>query len=165
MNYFNNITNLNEAKNLFRKLSIKLHPDTSGYDSQADFVAMYKEFKSLTNKLKFDTGFEADQDFNADKFYNIIKKFEGLTDIQISFVGSFIWLEDIKNGAMYEQKETIKGISIEGYNNARWARQKKNWYFSPVDYQQKGKSGKSLDQIKDTYGSQEFKTKQTFQLN
>jgi curved DNA-binding protein CbpA len=165
MNYFRNVQNLNEAKNLFRKLSIQLHPDTSGYDSQADFVEMYREFQTLTNKLKFDTGFEADKNFNAEKFYNIIKKFEKLTDIQISFVGSFIWLEDIKPGAMYRQKTAIKDIKIEGYNSARWASQKKNWYFSPEDYKQKGKSSKSLEEIKNRYGSHEYKTKEIYNLN
>lgn len=165
MNYFKNVPNLNEAKNLFRKLSIQLHPDTSGYDSQAEFVTMYQEFKNLTEKLKFKTGFEADKGFNAEKFYNIIKKFEKLTDIKISFVGSFIWLEDIQPGAMYQQRKAIKEIKIEGYNNARWARQKKNWYFSPEDYKQNGRSGKSLQQIKETYGSHEFKTKETYNLN
>lgn len=164
MNYFNNVNNLDEAKNLFRKLSIQLHPDTSGYDSQVDFVEMYKQFQTITNTLKFKTGYQGDKDFNAEKFYNIVKKFEGLENIKISFVGSFIWLEDIQYGAMYEQKEAIKEINIEGYNNARWARKKKNWYFSPEDYTQKGRSNKSLDQIKETYGSKEFKTKQKLQL-
>lgn len=164
MNYFKDVKDLNEAKSLFRKLSLKLHPDTSGFNSHNTFVAMLKEFKAVTNKLKFNTGFEADKDFNADKFYNIIKKFDNLTNIKISFVGSFIWLEDISYGAMYEQKEAIKAINIEGYNNARWARQKKNWYFSPIDYKQKGRSNKTLDQIKDTYGANEFKTKQTYNL-
>jgi hypothetical protein len=165
MNYFKNVQNLNEAKNLFRKLSIQLHPDTSGYDSEADFIAMYREFKTLTNSLKFDTGYEADMDFNPEKFYHIIKKFEKLTDIKISFVGSFIWLEDIKPGAMYQQRKAIKDINIENYNKARWARQKKNWYFSPEDYKQNGRSGKSLEQIKETYGSHEYKTKETYNLN
>lgn len=164
MNYFKNVRSLNEAKNLFRKLSIRLHPDTSGYDSQAEFVSMYEEFKTLTNKLKFNTGFDADKDFNAEKFYHLIKKFEKLSDIKISFVGSFIWLEDIKPGAMYRQKQAIKEIKIQGYNNPRWARQKKNWYFSPEDYKQKGKSGKSLEEIKDRYGSHEYKTKETYTL-
>ena len=165
MNYFKNVQSLNEAKNLFRKLSIQLHPDTSGYDSQADFIAMYREFEVLTNTLKFDTGFEADKEFNAEKFYHIIKKFEKLTDIKISFVGSFIWLEDLKPGAMYRQRKAIKEIKIEGYNNARWAKQKKNWYFSPEDYKQKGKSRKSLEEIKERYGSHEYKTKEVYNIN
>ncbi len=165
MDYFKNVQNLNEAKNLFRKLSIQLHPDTSRYDSQAHFVAMYKEFQILTNKLKFNTGYDSDKEFSAESFYSIIKKFEKLTDIKISFVGKFIWLEDLKPGAMYRQKNSIKEIKIEGYNSARWANQKKNWYFSPEDYKQKGKSSKSLEEIKERYGSHEYKTKEIYNIN
>ena len=165
MNYFKDVKTLDEAKSLFRKLSLKLHPDTSGFNSHNTFVAMLKEFKAVSNKLKFNTGYDADKDFNAEKFYNTVKKFDSLTNIKISFVGSFIWLEDLVTGSMYKQKEAIKAINIEGMNNARWARQKKNWYFSPEDYKQKGRSNKSLDEIKTTYGAKEFKTKQTYQLN
>ena len=164
MIYFNNVTTLEEAKNLFRTLCKDLHPDTSGYDSQSEFVKMHSEFKTLTKTLKFNTGFESDKDFDADAFYNALKQFDGLVDIQISFVGCFIWLTDLKAGAMYNQKETIKSIKVEGYNTARWAGKKKMWYFSSEGYSQKFKSNKTIDQIKATYGSNDFKTKQTLNL-
>ena len=165
MKYFNDCKTLDEAKNLFKKLCIKLHPDTSGYNSQSDFVKMHAEFKSVANKLKFKTGFEQDKEFNADHFYNNIKKFDGLEDIKISFVGSFIWLEDLKRGAMYEQKDKIKKISLDGYNSARWAKRKLSWYFSPEDYQQKAKSKKSLEELKSQYRTKEFRTRQTARLS
>ena len=159
--YFTTVTNLDQAKAEFRKLSLKLHPDTSGYDSQADFVKMMKTFKKVTENLKFNTGYDSDKDFNADTFYNIVKKFDKLTDIKISFVGSFIWLEDLVVGAMYSQKADIKAIDLADYNSARWAKKKVSWYFSPVDYKQKGRSGKSLEQLKEKYSTQEFRTRQT----
>jgi hypothetical protein len=165
MNYFNNITDLNNLKNTFRKLCVKLHPDTSGYNSQSDFIAMHKEFKALSKRLKFTTGKESDKDFNEDKFYDIVKKFDGLTDIKLSFVGSFIWLEDVNTGAMYQQKDAIKSIKIDGYNSARWASKKKSWYFSPQDYKQLSKSKKTLSEIKSTFGSQSFTTKKAAYLN
>lgn len=165
MTYFNNIKDLNNLKNEFRKLCVKLHPDTSGYNSQSDFIAMHKEFKDLSKRLKFNTGKESDKEFNEDKFYDIVKKFDGLTGITISFVGSFIWLEDAETGAMYKQKDTIKSINIDGYNVARWARKKISWYFSPSDYVQKSKGKKSLSEIKSTYGSNTFATKKSTFLN
>lgn len=164
MNYFNNIKTLEAAKNEFKTLCKQLHPDTSGYDSQSEFVEMYKQFKALTNKLKFNTGFDSDKDFDGDKFYNAFKQFDGLRDIEVAFVGCFIWLSDIKAGAMYNQKELIKQIKIEGYNTARWASKKKQWYFSSEGYSQKFKSNKSIEEIKSTYGSTEFKTKETYSI-
>jgi hypothetical protein len=65
---------------------------------------------------------------------------------------------------MYEQKEAIKAIRIDGYNFARWAAKKKNWYFSPQDYKQKSKSRKTLGEIKATYGSSTFKMQGSKQL-
>ena len=159
--YFSTVKNLDEAKAEFRKLSLQLHPDTSGYDSQAEFVEMMKTFRRVTDNLKFKTGFEADKDFNVDAFYDIVKKFDDLTDIKISFVGSFIWLEDIERGAMYSQKALIKSIELANYNSARWANKKLSWYFSPQDYKQKGRSDKSLEELKEKYQTQEFKTRQT----
>src|SRR5690606_17241308 len=135
MKYFNNCKDLNDLKSEFRKLCLKLHPDKGG--SHSEFIAMHKEFKSLANTLKHNTGFDKDKDFNADAFYSTVQMFNGLTDININFIGSFIWLTDVVNGAMYEQKETIKGITIDGLNPPRWANKKKSWYFSPKDYSQK----------------------------
>lgn len=158
--YFNNCNTLDEAKTLFRELSKKLHPDTSGADTASQFIAMFKEFKAFKPRQKQDT----DENFNADAFYNQIKNFDGLNDIRISFVGSFIWLEDIEHGATYFQREAIKAVKIDGYNPARFASQKKSWYFSPIDYKQKSRSNKSLDDIKNTYGCKTFATRQTIKI-
>lgn len=163
--YFTNCNTLDEAKNLFKKLCFELHPDTSGYNSQSEFVQMFKEFKSLENRFNTsNTEENTNNNFNAEQFYNIVKIFEGLESINISFVGSFIWLTDLTPGAMYSQKEKIKAITIENYNTARWAGQKKSWYFSPADYVKKGRSNKDLSELKQMFGSTDFQTKSNFKL-
>jgi DnaJ-class molecular chaperone len=158
--YFNNCNTLDEAKTLFRELSKKLHPDTSGSDTAHLFISMFKEFKAFKPRQTN----EQDDNFNADEFYNQIKNFDGLNDIRISFVGSFIWLEDIEAGATFYQKDIIKAVKIDGYNNARFASQKKLWYFSPLDYKQKSRSNKGIDEIKSTYGCTTFTSRQTFKI-
>ncbi|MDR2223530.1 MAG: hypothetical protein LBE34_12485 [Flavobacteriaceae bacterium] len=164
-NYFSNCANLDEAKNIFKQLCFELHPDTSGYESQAYFVVMFKEFKSLENRFNNNTKEENKQDhFNAEQFYNIVKMFDGLEGINIAFVGSFIWLTDLTPGTMYSQKENIKAIQLENYNTARWAGQKKSWYFSPDDYVRKSRSNKGLEEIKSLFGSVEFQTKANLKL-
>lgn len=157
--YFDNIKTIEEAKNLFRDLCKKLHPDTSGYDSQNEFVKMFTEFKKFKP-----TENTTNEDFDASKFYDLLKKFDVLENIKINFVGSFIWLEDIKNNATYLQRNVIKEIRIDGFNNVRFAPTKKLWYFSPVDYIQKSKSKKDFEEIKKTYGAKSFTTKSNFQL-
>lgn len=165
MNYFKNCQDLDTAKNLFKKLCFELHPDTSGYNSESDFIKMYKEFKQAVKNLKNNTTFESDKNFNSEAFYNIVQKFNGLENININFIGSFIWLTDVVSGAMYQQKETIKAIVLDGYNVVRWANKKKSWYFSPKDYKQKFSKNKSLDQLKQTYKSNTVTTKQRYKIN
>lgn len=158
--YFNTCNTIDEAKNLFRQLCKELHPDTSGKDSGSEFIKMFNEFKTFRPS----TGAKEEKTFDASEFYDIVKNFDGLQDIKISFVGSFIWLEDEKPGATYLQRAKIKSVILKGFNGARFASVKKSWYFSPEDYSQKGKGKKSLEQIKSTYGCKVFKPSQHFQI-
>ena len=157
--YFETAKTIEQAKNLFRHLCKKLHPDTSGYNSQNDFVKMFAEFKKF--KPSENTN---NEDFDASKFYDLLKNFDVLQDIKINFVGSFIWLEDMKPNSTYLQRNTIKSILLDGYNNVRFAPTKKLWYFSPVDYVQKSKSKKDFEEIKKTYGAKSFNSKGNLQL-
>ena len=163
-NYFENITTLEDAKKLFRELCVKLHPDTSGADTQSEFITMYQQFKSFKPKTGTDKQNQDFESFDASEFYDMIKNFDNLINIDISFVGSFIWLEDNEPGATFLQREKIKNIKLKGYNGARFAALKKTWYFSPEDYQQKSRSKKSLEQIKNSYGCKTFKSSKNLQL-
>jgi len=154
--YFTDCTTLDSAKNLFRKLSFKLHPDTSGSDTAQEFIKMFKQFKTF--KPVAEHARKDDDKFNHDLFYNIVKQFEGLNNTLISFVGSFIWLEDAEGheGATKEQKEYIKKIIIEGMNRPRFAFKRKKWYYSPEGYKQKFNSRKSFEELKSTWGHKTY---------
>lgn len=158
--YFDKATTIEQAKNLFRDLCKKLHPDTSGFDSESEFIKMFKEFKKF--KPNESTG---EENFDASKFFDLVKKFDILQDIKINFVGTFIWLEDIKPNATYLQRKAIKNIILDGFNSVRFAPIKKLWYFSPVDYVQKSKSKKDFEEIKKTYGAQSFNLKGVIELS
>ena len=162
LNYFKDCTTLDEAKNLFKKLCFELHPDTSNRDSQNEFVQMFKEFK----QFKPTNNREGDEKFNADAFYSIVKEFEQLNNVLVSFVGSFIWLEDPEGheGSTKEQKEQIKLILLDGYNTPRFAFKRKKWYFSPLGYKQKFRSSKSFDEIKRTWGNKTYKPQEQKKL-
>ena len=154
MKYFQNCKTLDEAKNLFRKLVFELHPDrNNGIDKGVGSVIT--EFKIVSKTLKFNTGFDADKNFDADKFASIIAKFQHLEDLTVSFVGSWIWI----TGDTQAQKENIKAINLEGYNPARWARKKLAWQFSPEGIKKGFRGKKTLEQIKATYGSKSYTMK------
>lgn len=156
--YFKECQTLDEAKTLFRKLSHELHPDKGGTHEQ--FIELKRQFENFRPERTF----KSDKDFNKSKFYDLVEKFENLNNIKVSFVGSFIWLEDAKQGATYEQKDRIKDIEIDGMNSPRYARKKKAWYFSPEDYKRKSRKSRSLEEIKNFFGSEEFQTKQQYQI-
>ena len=161
-NYFAQCNTLDDAKNLFRKLCFDLHPDhNKSATAHKDFIEMMKQFKAFKPSAKYAR--ESDENFNADKFYNIVKQFENLQDVLVSFVGIFIWLEDEPHaeGATKRQKEDIKKIKLEGYNPPRWARKRAKWYYSPEGYKQFKRCNKTFDELKRTWGSKTYKPNQT----
>jgi len=158
MKYFQDCQTLDQAKDLYRKLCKELHPDNNnGIDKGVGAVIL--EFKAVSKVLKFKTGKDIDKDFDADKFTDLLAKFEHLQDINISFVGSFIWLEDAINGATYRQKEAIKNIKIDKMSTAKFHGKKKVWFFSPIDYKQFSKGSKTLAKIKSDHGCNTFAIK------
>lgn len=151
MNYFKDCSTLDEAKKVYRSLLMQFHPDKpqGSHTKTVDLINQFKAFKP-TKQAK------TDENFNFDKFHNMVMKFEHLDNLVISFVGSWIWIE----GNTYSQKDKIKAIEIDGYNPARFASKKKSWYIAPqTDGKKRRSSGKTLEQIKATYGVETFKTK------
>ena len=158
MNYFKDCKTLDQAKKLFRSLSLKLHPDKGG--KAKEFIEMRRQFKAFKPSVKS----KHDKNFDFNKFEDIVYKFEGLTNIEVEFVGTFIWLKDAVNGATYEQKDKIKAIVIDGYNKARFASKKKRWYFSPQGYKKTSRKRLSMEQVKGLYGCETYKNSR-LQLN
>lgn len=163
MNYFKDCQTLEQAKKLARKLYMKLHPDTSGYDSQSDFIKMRAQFEAFKPSVKK----EADKDFNFAKFENIILQFNKLSNVEINFVGSWIYILDAKDftGSTFAQKEIIKTIILDGFEPVRFSRSKKAWYYMPKGTKVFKKRGKSLDSLKYKYGVHTFETEKVKQLN
>ena len=153
MKYFQNCQTIDEAKNLFRKLCLKLHPDKGG--NETEFIQMYKEFENFKPSTK-----KENESFNAEEFYNIIQHFENLEGLNISFVGSFIWIE----GNTFNLRDQIKNILLEGYKPPTWAKSKKAWFFSPLEYKKKTGKTFDLETIKNKYGCQSYKTKSSLKL-
>ncbi|MDR6548477.1 hypothetical protein J2810_004567 [Chryseobacterium rhizosphaerae] len=153
-NYFSDCKTIDEAKNLFRKLCMTMHPDKGG--NASEFIKMYDQFK----KFRPTDSKENPEDFNAEKFYNIIQHFSSFEGLNISFVGSFIWIE----GNTYQHKDELKKIILTDFNPIRYAKKKQAWYFSPTDYQKKSGKTTDLDEIKSKYGCNTFSTPQILKI-
>ena len=139
---FSEVTGINEAKKVYKTLAKKLHPDVGGSEEEFKLLnAIYNDF--IENKIYFSNDFKIDLDL--EKIISQILHFENIT---IELVGSWIWL----SGDTKEIKDKLKELGF------KWASKKKMWYYGEM----KGKSHgeKSLDEIKDKYGSKTFKKKE-----
>lgn len=152
--YFTNCKTIDDAKNLFRKLCLTLHPDKGG--NASEFIKMYNEFKAFKPKET-----KEGETFDAEKFYNLIQNFDNLDGLIINFVGSFIWIE----GDTMKHKDALKSIRLEGYKPIFWAKVKKAWFYSPIDYKKKSGKVVTLESIKSKYGCKSFAAKQVVKLN
>jgi hypothetical protein len=143
---FSEVTGINEAKKVYKTLAKKLHPDIGGSEESFKILnAVYNDF--IENKIYFSNDFKIDLDL--EKIISQILHFENIT---IELVGSWIWL----SGDTKEIKDKLKELGF------KWASKKKMWYYGEM----KGKSHgeKSLDEIKDKYGSKTFKKKENEKL-
>ncbi len=143
---FSEVTGINEAKKVYKTLAKKLHPDVGGSEEEFKILnSVYNDF--IEHKIYFSNDFKIDLDL--EKIISQILHFENIT---IELVGSWIWL----SGDTKEIKDKLKELGF------KWASKKKMWYYGEM----KGKSHgeKSLDEIKDKYGSKTFKKKENEKL-
>ena len=144
---FSDVTGLNEAKKVFKKLARLLHPDIGG--DEESFKILKNVYDDIVeHKIYFST--DAKFDIELEKIISQILHFE---DIIIEVVGSWIWL----SGENKIIKDTLKNIGF------KWASKKKMWYYGEM----KGRSHKekSLDEIKGKYGCETVRTKQKKKLS
>ena len=148
MKYFNNSMSQDEAKKLFRKLAIKLHPDKGG--NHVEFIKMQNEYE---NFLKGNFNYTSQQaKENSTSLYEFIKTndfIKNFKDVTVELTGTWIWL----SGNTIPYKDTIKA------NGFKWSKSKKKWYKAPHPLKRKRKTGRSFAYIKDKYGYQAHKLK------
>ena len=138
---FAEVTGINEAKKIYKKLAKKLHPDVGG--SEEEFKILNSVYNDLIeNKIYFSN--ESKIDLELEKIISQILHYE---DITIELIGSWIWI----SGDSKSIKEKLKKLGF------KWARKKKMWYYGEM--KSKNPNPKSIDEIKSKYGSQTFKTK------
>lgn len=146
-NEFRNLTGINEAKKVFKKLAQVLHPDKGGSNEEfQELNSVYNYY--LENKLYFSN--ESKFDLELEKIISKILHYE---DITIEVVGSWIWLSGMGTKNI---KDKLKELGF------KWASKKRMWYFGEM----KGRNPKekSLDEIKKKYGCESIKTKEKGRL-
>jgi hypothetical protein len=139
--YFKEVTGINEAKSVFKKLAKQLHPDVGGSNEEFKLLnSIYTDY--LENKIYFSN--ESKFDLELEKIISQILHYE---DLIIEVVGSWIWL----SGNTKPIKEKLKDLGF------KWASKKKQWFYGEM----KGRNPneKSMDDIKSKYGCETVRTK------
>ena len=157
MNYFTSTMTADEAKKLFRKLAVELHPDKASEENKGKahlaFIKLKHEYEAYLKGSHCFTSKQASDETNAmDEFIKaneFIKAFAGVT---VELTGSWVWL--CGNTYPYKNEIKEKGFAFSGT--------KKKWYKAPHELDNtKRKRGTSFEKIKTTYGYTSLKIEDT----
>ena len=167
MKYFNNVNTLEELRKQYKELLKKYHPDNPNGSTEAtqainaEYNNLFKVLKdrhekkatdSTTEKTDFDN---MKYDFSEDaKLREVLQKIINFSDITIELCGSWIWL----SGNTYQYRKELKEYGF------KWASQKKQWYWHSEAFRKKGRKTLSMEDIRNYYGSTEFKADNTKRL-
>jgi hypothetical protein len=155
MKYFEGITTIDELKKVYRKLCQLNHPDNGG--NVTIMAEINNEYTKLFNILKnqHNTKAEADTTGNTrpinecpEEYINIISELVTLKGLTVELCGSWIWI----SGDTREHKDKLKSIGC------RWASKKKMWYWRSEADAVKSRKTKSMDYIRNKYGSTSYST-------
>lgn len=145
MKYFKDCKTIEEVKNLYKKLAMENHPDKGG--DTVTMQAINTEYAyACVHILKADgfTNAETDEQIRmSEEYRQVIELIINLPGIAIEVVGHWIWV----TGNTYAVKKELKDAGLF------FAPKKVAWYYRSDEYKAKG-GKKSLDEIRDKYGSE-----------
>ena len=133
--------NLNpeDTKAAYRAACKKYHPDINPVGEE-----MMKIINQAFDALKDYTGeMRSEQTDYGDLLNNALNAISGLPTLVIEICGSWVWV----TGETRQHKDTLKEAGF------KWAAKKKAWYFRPEEFLSRSKGTKSLDEIREKYGS------------
>lgn len=154
--FFNDISSLEELKKQYKKLAFKNHPDRGGntetmqkINSEYDFLLKkiinnasnddYSESKTWTSK---EAHTEAEQ-----RMKDALDKIINLEGLEIEIIGTWLWV----SGDTKTHKEALKEAGL------KWNGKLEKWLF--VGSKSNGRGTMAMDQIREKHGSQVVKTK------
>ncbi|KIA92265.1 hypothetical protein OC25_17685 [Pedobacter kyungheensis] len=151
MKWFGECSTLDEVKALYKKLAKQYHPDLGGDTLTMQEVNKEYAFASakvIKGKNLNEQETENEIRFSAE-YREAIEKIIHLQGITIELVGYWIWV----TGNTIAVKNELKNAGFF------FASKKLAWYFRTGEYKCSKGSKKSLEEIRDRYGSEVIKGK------
>lgn len=155
--YFTNCKTAEEAKQEYKRLARELHPDCNTEDTTAEFQKMQADFETAWKRLKdIHTNAQGETYTNsretsetAEQYMDIINALMKEPGIVIELCGSWLWI----TGDTFSAKSILKELHF------KWSRKKSAWYFHFEPYRKRGKVERSMEDIRNMYGSERFQTR------
>lgn len=146
--YFSDCKNLADVKKRYKELAMLHHPDKGG--NTATMQEINAEYKAVIHNPNFSfaqSTEEEKQDFI--KYPDIIDKIISLQGIIIEIIGDWIWL----SGNTYPYRQILKETGFF------FAPKKIMWYYRPSDYKSSNTKPKTIEAIRNKYGSDVIENK------
>ena len=143
-----NIT-LKDCERAYRKACMKYHPDRNpgGLEMMKAVNAAWETLSKWEWKDNNPVNVKPSNNANyGDALNAAINAVIDLDGIKMELCGAWIWI----SGNTYPHKKAIKAA---GY---MWASAKKQWYFRPPEWASANKQEWTMEQIRETFGSEEI---------
>lgn len=156
MRYFEECKTCEDVKQIYKKMARDLHPDCNpGKDTTAEFQEMSRQYEEAYNRLKNvhqnanGETYQKETQQTATEYADLINQLLHIPGLMIELCGSWLWI----TGNTRAAKEELKALGF------RFSSKKQAWYFHSEPYRKHGKSEKSMDDIRNMYGSERYATK------
>jgi hypothetical protein len=143
MKYFINCSTIDELKKEYKRLAFIYHPDIGGStESMQELNNAYDEAMQTIGKAN-NKKYSIDNEYK-DIIESLIKLH--MDGVIIEICGWFVWLTG--NTKPYKEKLGREGLGLH------WNYKKNAWYYKPSWYVKKSKNIWSMNEIRDTFGSE-----------
>lgn len=152
--FFSGCQSLEEVKKRYKELAMLHHPDRGG--DTATMQQINNEYAAIIQNPHFKCKEQTkEQQEDSLRYPEIIDQLINLQGIIIEIIGDWIWL----SGNTYPHRAILKQIGFF------FAPKKIMWYYRPSDYKSSNKNPKSIEEIRNKYGSNIIESNnKTYQL-
>lgn len=147
MNFFQNVSNLEDLKKEYKKLAKVYHPDLGG--NEEIMKKLNNDYDSLFNLLKGSNNANSENKKvyetpeQTREFLNKIM----MLDVDVEICGSWLYI----TGNTKEVKEQLKELKCS------WSKNKKCWYWFPnIENSKKRRGHYNMNEIRNKYGSEKI---------
>jgi curved DNA-binding protein CbpA len=152
MKFFENVRTLDELRKEYRRLAMIYHPDKGGDTMMMQILNdQYERLsKILINENSEFTESRKEYEMQvSEEIRDMLDRIIFLQGVDIEIIGSWIWI----TGNTFVVRTTLKQMGFQ------FSHQKCAWYWHKGDYRKRNGKLKSLDEVRDFWGSQKVETK------